>query len=213
MQCRSTERREWIVDNYNVVPEAHIQLLKGMIKHSDAGGNIKNDYYIFKATHKQDGHSEIIQCGIAAARDFLRLLRHDGLPIFNPLHVEGEAGGDDGRNPHGEEHGERIARRWNLVAKQLYNAIMWVILFIDAKPDTDIFNIKNTVYRYGYKEPFDREVVGVNTIIRKTIWTITGRTLTEKIDEIRTNNNIRNEMCQFDLLTEWINNLEIQSFF
>lgn len=29
MECRSTERREWIVNNYNVIPVAHIQLLAG----------------------------------------------------------------------------------------------------------------------------------------------------------------------------------------
>ena len=29
MECRSEERRQYIVDNYNVVPVAHIQLLNG----------------------------------------------------------------------------------------------------------------------------------------------------------------------------------------
>lgn len=41
MECRSTERRQWIVDNYNVVPIAHIQLLAGQTKHSDAGSMIE----------------------------------------------------------------------------------------------------------------------------------------------------------------------------
>ena len=27
MECRSTERRQWIVNKYDVVPVAHIQLL------------------------------------------------------------------------------------------------------------------------------------------------------------------------------------------
>ena len=27
MDCRSTERRQWIIDNYNVVPDVHAQLL------------------------------------------------------------------------------------------------------------------------------------------------------------------------------------------
>ena len=42
MDCRSTERRQWIVDNYDVVPVAHIQLLAGQTKHSDAGQTIEN---------------------------------------------------------------------------------------------------------------------------------------------------------------------------
>ena len=51
MECRSEERRQYIVDNYNVVPVAHIQLLNGQTKHSDAGQTIENDYYIFKYNH------------------------------------------------------------------------------------------------------------------------------------------------------------------
>ena len=78
MDCRSTERRQWIVDNYNVVPVAHIQLLAGQTKHSDAGAVIENDYYIFHATDKVCGKREIIQCGMGAARDFLRLIGHEG---------------------------------------------------------------------------------------------------------------------------------------
>ena len=47
MECRSTERRQWIVNKYDVVPVAHIQLLANLTKHSDAGAMIENDYYIF----------------------------------------------------------------------------------------------------------------------------------------------------------------------
>lgn len=32
MDCRSTERRQWIIDNYNVVPDVHAQLLANQIK-------------------------------------------------------------------------------------------------------------------------------------------------------------------------------------
>lgn len=64
MDCRSTERRQWIVNNYNLVPVAHIQLLAGQTKHSDAGATIENDYYIFEATNKVNETKEIIQCGM-----------------------------------------------------------------------------------------------------------------------------------------------------
>ena len=49
MDCRSTAKRRWIIENYNVIPVAHIQLLAGQTKHSDAGKIINNDYYIFEA--------------------------------------------------------------------------------------------------------------------------------------------------------------------
>lgn len=93
MECRSEERRQYIVNNYNVVPVAHIQLLNGQTKHSDAGRTIENDYYIFEATSKIDGKQERIQCGMTAARDFLKKINHEGLPLFNPLHGETEKKG------------------------------------------------------------------------------------------------------------------------
>ena len=96
MDCRSTERRQWIIDNYNVVPDVHAQLLANQTKYSDAGSIIKNEYYIFRATNKVSGENEVIQCGMGAARDFLRLLKHKGLPLFNPLHGNGKAGGITG---------------------------------------------------------------------------------------------------------------------
>ena len=136
MDCRSTERRQWIIDNYNVVPDVHAQLLANQTKYSDAGSIIKNEYYIFRATNKVSGENEVIQCGMGAARDFLRLLKRKGLPLFNPLHGNGKAGG------HGENYGENergiLTELWNPTAHQLFNAIMWIILIIDAKPEAPI---------------------------------------------------------------------------
>lgn len=55
MECRSEKKRQDIVDNYYVSPIAHIQLLSGQRKHSDAGQTITNDYYIFEAISKKGG--------------------------------------------------------------------------------------------------------------------------------------------------------------
>ena len=197
MDCRGPETRQWIVNKYDVVPVAHIQLLAGQTKHSDAGATIENDYYIFHATNRETGAKEIIQCGMGAARDFLELLNHKGLPIFNPLHGEGSTD----RNSRGGARNKQI--RWNPVAKQLYNAIMWLIIIIDAKPDTPIFEIREKVYSFRDREPFHSQVKAVNTIIRKNLL---GRTLMEAIDELRADNNLRDELCRFDLLNEIINN-------
>ena len=164
MECRSAERRQWIVNKYDVVPVAHIQLLANQTKHSDAGAMIENDYYIFYATDKASGKREIIQCGMGAARDFLRLIGHKGLPLFNPLHGEGVAGGYGGGNI-GNNGRRRQEEVWNPVAKQLFNAIMWIFLIIDAKPNTPIFEIREKVCRFKDREPFASQVKAVNTII------------------------------------------------
>lgn len=200
MECRSEERRQYIVDNYDVVPVAHIQLLNGQTKHSDAGQTIENDYYIFEATSKANGKKEIIQCGMTAARDFLKKINHEGLPLFNPLHGEGGTGKKGSKTSGGNESKEV---KWNPIAKQLYNAIMWVIVIIDAKPNTAIYEVKEKVWKFKSYEPFPSQVKAVNTIISKNI---VGKTLTEAIDELRHDNEIRDGMCDFDMLIDIIGN-------
>lgn len=176
MECRSEKRRQYIVDNYNVVPIAHIQLLNGQTKHSDAGQTIENDYYIFEAENKISGRKDIIQCGMTAAKDFLKKMNHEGLPLFNPLH--GETGAGKNGNTTSGNNGPK-ASEWNPVARQLYNAIMWVIVIIDAKPNTAIYEVKEKVWKYKNYEPFPSQVKAVNTIIGKNM---VGKTLTEAID-------------------------------
>ena len=139
---------------------------------------------------------------MGAARDFLRLIGHEGLLLFNPLHGEGGAGGHGGGNPDGNG-GRRPREEWNPIAEQLYNAIMWVIVIIDADPNTKIFEIREKVYKFRDREPFHSQVRGVNTIIGRNL---RGKTLTGAIDELRINNNVRNNMCQFDMLVDIINN-------
>lgn len=181
---------------------AHIRLLAGQIKHSDAGATIKKDYYIFEAEGKVNGEKEIIQCGMGAARDFLKLLHHEALPLFNPLHGEGENDGVGGE--HGGCVGDRrFQETWNPVAKQLYNAIMWLIIAWDAKPGTPLFEFRSDIVKYKNVRPFEWKVKRVNSAIQNGG---KGRTLTEIIDGFRQNNVVRDDLCQFDLLIEIINN-------
>lgn len=134
MDCRGHATREKIAQDYEIHPRAHIKLLKNQSKHSDAGPIIQNEYYIFNAKRRNDGELEIIQCGMGAARDFLELIKHQGLPIFNPLKVNYRDSNGDESNTTGTNSLKNVT--WNETAKQLYNAIMWLIVLWDAKPDT-----------------------------------------------------------------------------
>lgn len=195
MNCRTMERRKWIVNNYYVEPMAHIKLLANQTKISDAGGLIEDQYYVFQAINKANGNKEVIQCGMGAARDFLRLLHHKGLPIFNPIHVEGGQH-NIGNNLHNNGNVQ------NPMTRQLYNAVMWIITIIDALPNSTIYNIKTEIEENrGRIVP---KIKAVNTIISKIF---NDETLTTKIAELRANNNIRNDLCHFNLLVEEINNI------
>ena len=205
MDCRSEEKRREIVKAYNVKPVAHLQLLSGQKKHSDAGQTIKNDYYIFEAMHKMTGKKEIIQCGMVAARDFLRLLNSEGLPLFNPLCNEEKCTTNEKGETKSKKDTKNIQTVWNPKAKQLYNAIMWVIVIIDAKPNTAIFDLKEKVYRYKDKEPFPKYIRAVNTIIKNSI---RDSTLTEKINKLKETNKIKDDVCKFDLLIQSFEHME-----
>lgn len=98
----------------------------------------------------------------------------------------------------------KIETNWNPIARQLYNAIMWIIIIINAKPNTPIFEIRDKVYRYKDREPFSSQIRAVNTIIRKNL---PNYTLTKAINNLRVENDVRDDVCQFDLLINSINNM------
>lgn len=214
MNCRGAETREQIIKDYKVTPVAHIKLLSGQTKRSDAEADIADEYYIFEAIDS-DGNKKNIQCGMGAARHFLALLNHAGLPIFNPLHIDRNVRGHGCGNP-GLGGNVNQAQNWNQTARQLYNAIMWLIIAWDAKPNTPLFEFRDDVIRYHDRVPFGWKVKRVNTAIKNGG---RGKNLSEIINNFRNENNIRDDMCQFDLLNNIINSMKdkdgnpIQSFF
>ena len=215
MYCRGREKREEIVREYKVEPVAHIQLLNGQTKHSDAQAEIRNDYYVFNVISRQnDRVIDSIQCGMGAARHFLNLLHHDGLPLFNPLQGDGGGGtgGDGGNGGH--------VSAWDPLAKQLYNAIMWVIALSEKNPDS-IYRVRDEVCDNMTHAPGSK-IKSVNTIIRMNIERNAikdANTLTDAINKYRQQNKLRDDMCRFDLIQEAITNIRddegnpIQSFF
>ena len=205
MNCRGHETRQRIVRDFEVQPEAHIKLLANQQKHSDAGATIEDEYYVFSAESKIDGKKEVIQCGMGAARDFLELINHKGLPLFNPLvgdsHVNNRQEYDNRRS------GNLQPEKWNKTAKQLYNAIMWLIILWNAKPDTPLFNFKDQVIKYKTCEPFESSIKRVNTTIKNGS---KGKTLTEMINGYRADNDIRDGICNFDILKNKIRDMKDQ---
>lgn len=203
MNCRGHETRQKIVQDYEIKPESHIKLLANQIKHSDAGATIEDEYYVFSAIRKSDGKKEIIQCGMGAARDLLKLINHNGLPLFNPLVDNNHENHVAKQHNTGKINSKN--ETWNETAKQLYNAIMWLIILWDAKPDTPLFKFKNEVIKNKEYEPFDSKIKSVNTAIRNGG---KGRTLTSMINDYREHNNLRDSICNFELLNNKINDMK-----
>jgi len=203
VDCRGHETREKIVQDYKIKPEAHIKLLANQTKYSDAKQTIKDEYYVFSAVRKSDHKKEIIQCGMGAARDLLKLIKNDGLPLFNPLVVDSHNNNVDKQGNTGRINSQN--ETWDETAKQLYNAIMWLIILWDAKPDTPLFEFRDDVIRYKKVKPFISKIVRVNSTIRNGG---KGKTLTDMIDVYRVDNNIRDSICNFDLLQSEIKHMK-----
>jgi len=168
MNCRGNETRKRIITEYIVEPKAHLKLLANQRKNSDAKAIIEDEYYIFTAVRKRDGKEEIIQCGMGAARDFLKLLNHPGLPLFNPLKTDSTIKKDNNQKSNSQEI---KVEKWNKTAKQLYNAIMWLITIWDAQPNTPLFEFRDEIVKYGdYINDFYLVPPGITGV-----WQVSGR--------------------------------------
>lgn len=212
MKCRGMETRRRIVEEYEVKPIAHLKLLVNQTKYSDAEATIEDEYYIFIATHNKYKYKETIQCGMGAAKDFLKLIHQKGLPIFNPL--KEERAKSSSKDCQSNE--DTVGNNWDPTAKQLYNASMWLIIMWNAQPDTPLFSIAEEVFKMKENSPSNAKIKSLNTIIRKGG---KGKKLTEIIDGYRKDNVFKSSICKFDLLDSRIkrmtdeNGMKIKSFF
>lgn len=203
MNCRGNLTRVRIVNDYYVEPVAHLKLLNGQSKESDAGGKITDEYYIFKCTDKISKQTENIVCGSCAANNFFQLINKNKPPLFNPLINNQRNNGNNGND------GNNANIKWNDAMLQLHNAIMLIMVIWNIDQINGILlEIKNSTEKYYYKEPFDSNIKSINTIIRNSFQ---GATLTEKINELRNNNNLR--IYNFELLNVKLNNLGVRSYF
>ncbi|MFR6065469.1 MAG: hypothetical protein ACLUH5_05415 [Eubacterium sp.] len=203
MNCRGNLTRVRIVNDYYVEPVAHLKLLNGQSKESDAGGKITDEYYIFKCTDKISKQTENIVCGSCAANHFFQLINKNKPPLFNPLINNQRHNGNNGND------GNNANIKWNDAMLQLHNAIMLIMVIWNIDQINGILlEIKNSTEKYYYKEPFESNIKSINTIIRNSFQ---GATLTDKINELRNNNNLR--IYNFELLNVKLNNLGVQSYF
>lgn len=217
MNIRGENTRKNIVNNYYIKPLVRMKLLNGVEVKSDAGPIITDEYYIFKSTNKKSKEVEKITCGRLVAHHFLDLIEEDDLELFNPLAMlldddgDGNGKGDGGQNDafgernQGDNDGEFLnegdneGEGWTEGNKQLKNAILWFIcIFQDGlKVDTAIYSVLEKVMANKDKEVDFKYVKSTNTIIKGFA---KGSTLTELIDDYRSNNNLRDSLCDFSIL-------------
>ncbi|NFG59700.1 hypothetical protein FDC35_13320 [Clostridium botulinum] len=204
LDCMGEERREEIVNYYYIKLVIYAKLLNGQTKQSDAHRIIRDTYYQFQCTLKSDENViKAITCGSGAGEHLIELANIDKPRIFNPLRNELPGGGGGGGN------GTNITKKkWHPLAKELYNAIRWLICCWDIVPYGKLLNIKEGLESYYYRAPFDSKIVDINKIIKNDK---KGRTITQMIDELRNENNIRE--FSFERINQILKEKNIESYF
>lgn len=183
MYCRGEDTRREIVKNNELHPVAHVQLLAGQAKTSCTGDALTNAYYCFSYKSRSSTDEGTILCGEHAAKDFLQLINHHGLPLFNPLRA---LGGGGGANIGGTPQGSQI--KWDSTAKQLHDAIHLLVVCWSSPPGPALGAIKSKLEKYSNRTPFASQIKAINTILSSDV---KGRTLTQMVSDIAKNNSIK----------------------
>ncbi|UYZ36785.1 hypothetical protein OD350_03690 [Clostridium beijerinckii] len=204
LDCMGEERRKEIVNDYYIKLIIYAKLLNGQTKKSDAHRIIKDTYYQFQCTLKSDENIiKAITCGSGAGEHLIELANIDKPRIFNPLINELPGGNGGGGNG-----GNITKKKWDPLAKELYNAIRWLVCCWDVVPYGKLLNIKEDLEKFR-NEPHMWKIEFVNNAISKDS---RGRTISEMIEEVRNNgNNIRD--FSFELINKRLEENNIKSYF
>lgn len=201
MKCRDEKLREELVNIYDIKPIAHIKLLNNQIKRSCTGYILTERYYCFAYKNKSETeYKNSFLCGIYASNHFLRLINHAPLPEFNPLKCDGNGKNMENKNGTKESN-------WNVISKELHNAINILLIYWDKPPSGPILNIKLMLEKYYYKEPFGSTIKSVNTIIKNGA---NGFTLNEIVQNLKESNDIKE--YSFANISNKLKELNVVSF-
>ena len=188
MECRGEDTRCKIVQEYELHPIAHVQLLEGQSKKSCTGDTLTNAYYCFSYKARiisgdKDKDEGTLLCGEHAAEHFLQLINHAKLPLFNPLRTQGNGGGT---GTGGTSQGPKI--KWDDTAKQLHDAINLLIVCWSVPPRFALGDIKRNLEKFSTSTPFPSKVKAVNTIIG---YDSKKRTLAQMVSELAQSNSLK----------------------
>lgn len=152
MNCFGEDRRQEIVNKYNLKPIAHVKLINGQIKSSCTGRELTDSYYCFSYESRTSSERGTFFCGNHAANDFISLANLMPLPLFNPLTQTGGNGGNTGGNV-----GQPT---WDPVAKQLNDAINMLVVCWDTIPNGPLALIQEGLLKFPRSKPFTKKNQG-----------------------------------------------------
>lgn len=100
--CRGNQAKNKIVASYNIKPIVYVRLLAGQ-RIDGCCGPITDKYYLFEAEHKETKEIENFSVGYDCGDQFLQLIDHEPISLFNPFQSENIQGGGGERGNNGNE--------------------------------------------------------------------------------------------------------------
>lgn len=172
---RGDTMKEAIVRDYVIQPVAHLKLIPGQEKTSYSKYPLTDQYYCFSfqsRVYKEDKGAFF--CGKDVAKDFIRLINGNELPLFNPLKSENTA---DGVRSGSSSDGLGIGIKPNADKKLFIDAARLLMTLWDStsKGQTPLASVLNEAIAAGLDtRPEFKHVLSVNTMLGNTKNTLSG---------------------------------------
>jgi len=180
--CRGEKKKIEIVNEYNLTPIAHLSVLAGQEKQGCCG-KVTKRYYVFKAKHKKTNIEEIFYVGYSCAEQFLELINHDKLPLFNHLQSPGS------KDPSHSVTGNKKEKVTPL-NRELYNAIHILCAAWDKPPKYSLLRSLEFIRNCPHISTKKFAVIKFNEILSKDA---KKRSLTQILSDLKIlNPNLRN---------------------
>ena len=201
MECRTHERREWIVAHYNVKPLIHVRLVDGTVFQGDAGRELSYSCVIFCCEDKAKKEQTLIKCGRKAAAYFCKLLNIKMPRIFNPLKEDLRTA-----NTKGKKSGNDC-EKWEPSKRKLAD-VLYLFLYRYKIEDSNhtAFKILSHLEKNKHRYPKVSEMKMVNTLLKG--YNTTARDLVEYLEM---NNKIRE--FDFHIFAETLERYDIEQYF
>lgn len=164
----SINNRQNIVNEYDLIPISHIQLLPNQTKQNCCGPALTDSYYVFSYKNKLNPNDNgYFNVGIHCANDFLQLTNQNALPIFNILMNNNQQNNNVNNQNNIIQHNQRP-----IINRQLENAINLFIACNNINPYGYFYKILNFV-RTSHAITNNNSIIEVNRVIGTYNQTIT----------------------------------------
>lgn len=201
MNCRTRKRKEEICSQYYIQPVNYIQLLEGQSKQGCCG-SLDDKYYIFSYQPRgaYNTKPKYFFVGTHCANEFLDIIHHKPLTLFNPLAVDSNGSSLSTSSSKGTDNLGRL----HPFNQELLSAINMLCITWDIIPKSGLVDIISYTKKFSDK-PNTNGLEWFNNMVSKDG---SSRTLRQMIDILRQKNKLKD--MKYNLLNQYLadNNIE-----